>query len=204
MIILNKIIIATQNTGKIAEFKSLFKELGIEVLSLLDYPNLADVEETGTTFEENARIKAETIAKELKTLVLADDSGLCIEALNGEPGVYSARYAGTPSNSEKNIDKVLKELEGIENRRASFICCLALAYPDKESLIIEGRVDGHIVNERTGELGFGYDPIFFYPPYNQTFAQMGKDEKNKVSHRSLALKALLDKFPKYMEGVRGR
>ncbi|MBD3948680.1 XTP/dITP diphosphatase [Aerococcaceae bacterium zg-1292] len=194
---MSKILIATHNPGKVKEFTTLFSPLGIKVESLLDYPELEEVEETGATFEENARLKAETIARMTNSMVLADDSGLCVDALNGAPGIYSARYAGEPTDNLKNNQKLLSALEGVANRQAHFICCLVLAHPDVDSLVVEGRVDGEIATQMHGEQGFGYDPVFYIPSEQKTFAQM-PEKKSEIGHRAMALKALLEKMPDWL------
>lgn len=186
------ILIATRNKGKAREFEALFNKKGYAVTTLLDYPEIEDVEETGTTFHENALLKAETIAKELNTLVLADDSGLVVDILHGQPGVYSARYAGEDKNDAKNNAKLLNELADYnENeRKAHFHCSLALAHPDKESLVIDGRLDGEIAGVPRGDNGFGYDPLFYLPERGKTLAECSDTEKNQISHRADALKKL--------------
>lgn len=186
------IVIATRNEGKAKEFEALFNKKGYQIVTLLDFPNIEDVEETGTTFNENALLKAETIAEKLNTLVLADDSGLVVDALHGQPGVYSARYAGEEKNDAKNNAKLLNELADYnENQRqAHFHCSLALAHPDKKSLVIEGRLDGEIAGVPRGENGFGYDPLFYLPEKGRTLAECSQAEKNQISHRADALKKL--------------
>ena len=186
------VIIATKNQGKAKEFESLFAAKGYEVKTLLDFPESPDVEETGTTFEENAMIKAEAISKEYKQLVIADDSGLIVDALDGRPGVYSARYAGEDKNDEANTNKVLSELKGVpENERtARFYCALAVASPNQETITVSGTIEGMITEQPIGENGFGYDPIFYVKELGKTTAELSKEEKNKISHRANALKAL--------------
>jgi XTP/dITP diphosphohydrolase len=188
----NEVIIATKNQGKVKEFESLFSPKGVAVKSLLDFPEAIDVEETGITFQENAILKAEAIAKQFDKMVIADDSGLCIDALNGEPGVYSARYAGNEKNDEANIKKVLEKMQGIPlpERTAHFHCALAIAVPGHETMVVEGTCEGLITEEKQGTHGFGYDPIFYVPSLKKTMAQMEKEEKNKISHRANALKQL--------------
>ena len=189
------LVIATKNKGKAKEFKEIFEPKGFEVKTLLDYPEIKDVEETGKTFAENARLKAETIADRLQTMVLADDSGLSVDFLNGQPGVFSARYAGQPTNDAANNAKLLAELGGLDakDRKASFHCCLALAYPEVESLVVIGIVEGYIAPFPQGENGFGYDPLFFVEDFQKTFAQLTPAEKNMVSHRGRAI-TLLDYY----------
>lgn len=189
-----KILIATKNIGKVKEFQAMFNDLGIEVISLLDIENSPDVEETGTTFEENAILKAEAICSGMKIPVISDDSGLEIDALEGRPGVYSARYAGSQKSDEDNMDKVLDELKEVvePNRTARFVCALAFARPDKKTFVVRGTCEGEILTERRGEHGFGYDPIFFLPQLNSSMAELSKEEKNKISHRAAALRKLKD------------
>lgn len=199
------VIIATKNQGKAKEFESLFAAKGYEIKTLLDFPNSLDVEETGTTFEENAILKAEAISKEYKQLVIADDSGLIVDALDGRPGIYSARYAGEDKNDEANTNKVLSELKGVpENERiARFYCALAVASPNQETITVSGTIEGIITEQPIGENGFGYDPIFYVKELGKTTAELSKEEKNKISHRANALKALenkLDSFLKQEEG----
>lgn len=204
MIKLFEILIASQNQGKIAEFKALFAPLNIEVKSLSDFPELEDVEETGTTFEENARLKAETIAKITNTVVLADDSGLCVDALDGAPGIYSARYAGEPTDSTKNNQKLLAEMVDITDRQAHFVCCLVVAHPKMSSLVVEGKAYGEILTTLSGEKGFGYDPLFYVESEGQTFAQISKERKNQISHRANALQQLLTQLPLWLEELNAK
>lgn len=187
-----EVIIATQNEGKINEFKQLFAEAGWTVRSLLDFPDHGDIVEDGMTFAENAAKKAETIAKRLNRMVIADDSGLVVDALDGRPGVFSARYAGEEKNDIANMEKVLRELKDIpaEDRTARFVCVIAVARPNKPTLFYEGTCEGIISRERIGNYGFGYDPIFYLPEYKKTMAQLTPQEKNKISHRSKALQNL--------------
>jgi len=188
-----RIIIASRNKGKINEFKKLFEKEGVTVLSLDDLDmTIPEIEETGATFHENAKIKAETVASIVNEPVIADDSGLVVDALNGRPGVYSARYAGEPTDDVKNYEKVLDELEAVEekNRTARFVAVLALSRPGEETLFFEGKCEGKIAYEPKGEHGFGYDPIFIPDGYDVTMAQLTEDEKNKISHRFHALERL--------------
>lgn len=193
---MKEILIATKNKGKIKEFSDLFAEKGIKVSSLLDFPGIEDVEETGSTFIENAKIKAETISKQFNKIVVADDSGLCVDALQGRPGVFSARYAGETKNDEANLEKVLMEMEGVpfEKRTARFHCVLAVAIPNGETRIYEGTCEGHITEKPEGENGFGYDPIFYILDREQTMAQLSSEEKNKISHRAKAMKKLSENW----------
>lgn len=188
--IVKQIIIATNNQGKAEEFKRFFLKYQINALSLLDLTEeLPDVEETGTTFSENAALKAEQIAAIINQPVLADDSGLIIDALNGDPGIFSARYAGEHKNDLDNMAKVLKELMNVplEKRTARFICVLAVARPGKETIFKTGICEGKISFNPTGKNGFGYDPIFIPTGRNQTMAEISATEKNQISHRSKAI-----------------
>lgn len=189
---MNTVIIATGNKGKAKEFEKLFQLLGMTVKTLQDFPELEEVEETGTTFEENARLKAETIAKQLGVRVIADDSGLEIDALGGRPGIFSARYAGIEKNDEANIDKVLQELENVQEseRTARFCCALAMAEPARETVMVFGTCEGRILHERRGTNGFGYDPIFYVPEEGKTMAELPSEHKNKISHRARAIAKL--------------
>ncbi|KNH25107.1 MULTISPECIES: XTP/dITP diphosphatase [Priestia] len=189
---MREIIIATKNAGKVKDFETLFSPKGFKVKSLLDFPEIEDVEETGVTFAENATLKAEAISSALNTPVIADDSGLAIDALNGEPGVYSARYAGESKDDNANIEKVLQKLNDVpfEKRTARFHCALAIAVPGKRTEIVEGTCEGHILEEKRGENGFGYDPIFFIEKWRCSMAELTKEQKNQISHRANALKKL--------------
>lgn len=190
---MKQIVIATGNPGKAKEFEHMFAPLGFAVKTLLDYPEIADIEETGTTFEENAVIKATTAAKLLHLPVIADDSGLAVAALNGEPGVYSARYAGDGKDDAANRHKLLDKMAGLadDERQATFYCVLAVADATGEVLArYSGELDGYITREERGTNGFGYDSIFYVPEFDQTTAEMTADEKAPISHRGRALKLL--------------
>ncbi|WP_316570887.1 XTP/dITP diphosphatase [Neobacillus sp. YIM B06451] len=189
---MEEILIATKNAGKAKEFEAIFTARGVKVLTLLDFPDSPDVEETGTTFAENAILKAETISKKLGKPVIGDDSGLIVDALDGRPGIFSARYAGEQKNDDANIDKVLSELKGVpdEKRTARFFCALAMAVPGKETITVEGTCEGRILEERRGTNGFGYDPVFYVTELGRAMAELSKDEKNAISHRANAMKAL--------------
>jgi len=193
---MEEVIIATKNSGKAKEFERIFRAKGLQVKTLLDFPEIEDVEETGTTFEENAKIKSETISNLLGKMVIADDSGLEVDALEGRPGVYSARYAGPQKNDEDNIDKVLEELKDVpENERtARFRCVLAVSQPGKKTVTFAGACEGLILTERKGTNGFGYDPIFFVEKKGKSMAELAPEEKNKISHRALAIKTLEENF----------
>ncbi|MFV0560782.1 MAG: ribonuclease PH [Enterococcus sp.] len=197
------IIIATRNAGKAREFAELFGRSGYQVKTLLDYPELPDVEETGTTFEENARLKAETIAQILQQPVLADDSGLKVDALNGLPGVYSARFAGEQKSDAANNAKLLHELTGVpdEKRTAQFHCTLVFAQPGKESLVVEADWPGKIGRIPRGDNGFGYDPLFIPDGFTETSAELSGEEKNKISHRGQATEKLSNVWRQWLEGA---
>jgi XTP/dITP diphosphohydrolase len=199
---MKEVIIATKNSGKAREFVRMFEPLGFQVKTLLDYEEIEDIEETGSTFEENAIIKAETVSKRLNRAVIADDSGLVIDALNGRPGVYSARYAGEQKSDEDNMDKVLDELKGVErkNRTARFYCALALAIPGKETVTVFGTCEGLILDEKRGSHGFGYDPIFFVIDRNKAMAELLPQEKSQISHRAVALRNLSKLLPEVFKG----
>ena len=188
------IVLATNNMHKLREFKEIISDYNI--LSLKDIGYLEDIEETGETFEENALIKAETIHnylkdKKLDYIVISDDSGLCVESLNGAPGVYSARYAGEHGDNEANRDKLRRELKD-KDRTAYFICTIALYEPTGEYKTFEGRTYGKIIDEELGSKDFAYDCIFLSDDLNKTFGQASEEEKNSVSHRSRAIKRLLE------------
>lgn len=185
-----KILLATQNLGKVKELEELLVGEEIEVISLADLEEWEEIEETGTTFVENASLKARTAAQRTGLISLADDSGLEVDALNGAPGVNSARYAGTPKDDEKNNAKLLAELEGVpdEERTARFRCALAIALTTGEEYLTEGIVEGRILKEPRGREGFGYDPLFYLPDFGRTMAQLTLSQKNKISHRAQAFR----------------
>lgn len=189
---MKEVIIATKNAGKLLEFQSILSQYDLKAISLMDLEDSPDVEETGSTFEENAVIKAEAISKLYGKMAIADDSGLSVDYLGGEPGVYSARYAGAEKSDAANIEKVLLQLNGVskEERNARFRCALALAEPGRETVTVEGSVEGYITEEPIGENGFGYDPIFLVKDKAKTMAELTKEEKNKISHRAVALQKL--------------
>ncbi len=192
---LNKLLVATGNRGKLKEIREILS--GIQVLGLFDIGIEADVEETGTTFAENAYIKAFEISKRSGFPVLADDSGLEVDALGGRPGVYSARFAGENATDDDNVKKLLDELKDVpENKRnARFACAMCLIFPDGRKIESFGvSCPGIILNNKRGENGFGYDPVFFAPEFGKTFSEMTMEEKNKVSHRKAALADLSEKL----------
>lgn len=197
---MKEILIATKNTGKVKDFETLLNPLGIHVLSLNDLEEDLDVEETGMTFEENAILKAETVATALGKVVIADDSGLEIDALQGAPGVYSARFAGPEKSDDDNIDKVLGKMRGVpeKERAARFRCVLAIAGPRRITETFSGSCEGQIIHERRGTNGFGYDPIFFLPQKGRTMAELSSEEKGELSHRGAALAKLQEKLPRWI------
>ena len=184
-----KILLATQNQGKVRELQDLLAGENIEVLSLLDISDWEDVEENGKTFADNATLKARAAVLRTGLIALADDSGLEVDALDGAPGVYSARYAGEPKDDERNNDKLLALLESVpdDKRTARFRCALVVATPDGEEYLTEGMVEGRILRQRRGKGGFGYDPLFFVTEFARTMAELNLAQKNKLSHRSQAV-----------------
>ena len=192
------LILATRNEGKISEFRELLSGFEVEIRSLNDFGPIPAVEEDGDTFEENAYKKAHFTAKVLGFPALADDSGLVVPALGGEPGVRSARYGGDEANDLKNNLKLLKAMEGVTNRVAVFQCVIAIAVPRGPALIYEGKCEGEITDKMKGNQGFGYDPVFYYPSLQKTFAQMSIEEKNQVSHRGKAMAELRREFDKVL------
>ena len=188
--IMKQIVFATNNKHKLEEIRSILDN-ALNILSLDDINCHEDIPETGSTIEENALIKARYIKEKYGYDCFADDTGLEIKSLNNEPGVYSARYAGNDHNSEKNMQKVLENLKGKNDRSAYFRTCIALITGNNEYLF-EGKIEGEIITEKKGESGFGYDPIFVPDGYTQTFAELGNDIKNKISHRALAVKKLIN------------
>ena len=190
------IVLATTNKNKIKEFREMVKDFPVEIRSVGDFGPIPECIEDGETFEENAYKKALHTAKILGLPAISDDSGLEVEALGGAPGVYSARYAGESASDEENCEKLLREMKGKTNRKAAFQCVLSIAVPSGPALTYEGTCEGIILEEKQGDSGFGYDPLFFYEPFNKSFAECGMEEKNKVSHRGKALAELRDEFDK--------
>ncbi|MGB3210768.1 MAG: XTP/dITP diphosphatase [Desulforhopalus sp.] len=184
---LSILVIATRNKNKLREFRELLKDLQIEIQSLDDFGPIPEAIEDGETFDENAYKKAIHTAKVLGLPAIADDSGLVVDALGGEPGVYSARYAAENATDDENCTKLLSALKGIENRKAHFQCVLSIAVPSGPALTYEGRCDGVILDEKRGDNGFGYDPLFYFEELGKTFAELSAEEKNRVSHRGKAL-----------------
>lgn len=196
---MKKLIVASNNEHKIIEIKQMLKDFPFEVISLKEANIDVDVEETGATFEENSYIKANEIFKLTKDcLVLSDDSGLMVDSLNGEPGVYSARFAGEHGNSKKNNEKLLLMLEGksIQERKARFVCVLVLIINEDKVISVRGEVEGYIAESENGKDGFGYDPLFYVPEHHMTFAEMSGELKNSMSHRGRALEKLHEELSK--------
>ena len=193
---MDKIIFATGNEGKMKEVRMILEDLGLPVLSLKDAGITADVEENGTTFEENAQIKAKAIMEMTGALVLADDSGLEVDALDKEPGIYSARYMGHDTSYHIKNQNIIDRLEGKvgEERSARFVCAIAAAFPDGRVLITRGTMEGQIGYEEKGENGFGYDPIFYLPEYQCYSAELSLEEKNKLSRRGKALRLMKERL----------
>ncbi len=187
-----KIIAATHNKGKIREFRQILETLGFDVVSEKDAGINIEPEETGQTFGENALIKATAVYDLCDCAVMADDSGLCVEALDGRPGVYSARYAGEGASDADRIEKLLSEMQDKENRNAKFVCAIALILPNGEQIVTVGETYGKIAYKPSGEGGFGYDPIFISDKLGKSFAEADGEEKNSVSHRGAALQKLYE------------
>lgn len=188
------VIAATKNKGKIKEMQEILSPLDIEIISQEEAGIELEVEETGDTFERNALLKARAVAMVCDYPILADDSGLCVDALGGAPGVHSARYAGENATNADKINKLLAELGDNENRAAKFVACVAFIMPDGTELTVTGEVKGHITYAPEGNNGFGYDPVFFSDELGKTFAMSSDEEKNRVSHRGRALRSLYKKL----------
>ena len=195
---IDKIIFATGNEGKMKEARMILKDLGLPVLSMKEAGVQADIVEDGTTFEENAKIKAVAVQKLTGALVLADDSGLEIDYLNKEPGIYSARYMGEDTPYSVKNANLISRLAGVpdEQRTARFVCAIAAAFPDGEVLTTRGTIEGIIGYEERGENGFGYDPIFYLPEYKKSTAELSPEEKNALSHRGRALRQMEEELRK--------
>lgn len=198
---MKKIIFATGNEGKLKEIKVILDMAGVEILSMKEAGIHADIEENGSTFEENAIIKAKAIGELTGEIVLADDSGLEIDYLNKEPGVYSARYAGEDTPYSIKNQMLLDRLEGVEmeQRTARFVCVIAAALPDGRIITTRGTIEGYIGHAPAGENGFGYDPIFYVPEYKCSTAQLTMEQKNELSHRGKALRAMKEELKAYLE-----
>ena len=194
-----RFVLATHNPGKLREMGEILKDFGIEVVSPKDLGITVDVEETGSTFAENAMLKAKAICKAANLPAIADDSGLCVDALGGAPGVYSARYGGEGLDDRGRYMLLLSSLRGAPTRAAHFACAVACAFPNGDTLTAEGRCDGSIAYAPLGEGGFGYDPVFLLPGSGKTFGQLSQEEKSAVSHRGRALRDFAGKLETYLK-----
>jgi XTP/dITP diphosphohydrolase len=199
---MRKLVLATHNGGKIKEFERLLAEFAsdVQVLGLRDFPDMPDIPETGKTFIENSLLKARGICEFTKLPTLADDSGLCIDYLNGDPGIYSARWSGVHGDDAANIAKVLSQLEGVQpaDRSAHFVCEVALVFPSGHELIERGKLSGFITLSPRGSAGFGYDPIFQPVGSDLTLGELAHGEKDKISHRGIAMRAMA---PRILESL---
>lgn len=196
------LVIATRNAGKTAEIRQLLRAFPVDIRNLADFGPLPEVEEDGDTFDANAYKKAAFTARMLGFPALADDSGLVVEALGGAPGVHSARYAGDHATDEDRCRKLLDAMANLAERSAVFECFISIAVPSGAALTYEGRCEGLIADSPRGRQGFGYDPVFFYPPLNRTFAELTMEEKSSVSHRGKALREVQDEFEKVLTWIR--
>jgi len=194
-----KFVLATNNPKKLTEMAAILGSLGVEVVSPKELGIHIEVEETGTTFAENAMLKAKAICEAANLPAIADDSGLCVDALNGGPGVYSARYGGEELDDRGRYLLLLNSMRGQTTRAAHFACAIACAFPNGKTLTAEGRCDGTIAFAPMGEGGFGYDPVFFVPEFRKTFGQLSAEEKRSVSHRGRALAAFAEKLGTYLK-----
>ena len=197
---IKELVIATHNNDKKTEMQYALKDLEVKILSLDSFPEIGEIEESGSTLLENSFIKAKEVYRKTGIPTLADDTGLEVEFLNGAPGVYSARYAGKNVTYEDNVKKLLSELSGVEKklRSAQFRTVISF-FSSKKELWVDGRIEGFITEKPIGEKGFGYDSVFFVPDRDLTFAQMGREEKNKISHRGLALKKMVKLLKENMD-----
>ena len=198
---LTTLVIATRNPGKTAEIRSLLSGYPVEIKNLDDFGPIPEIEEDGTTFDENAYKKASFAARVLGLPALADDSGLCVNSLGGAPGVLSARYAGENATDRERYEKLLDALKGVSDRTAAFVCVISIAVPTGAALTYEGRCEGIIADKPSGEGGFGYDPVFYYPPLEKTFAELNAEEKNRISHRAMALIEVQNEFDKVLAWI---
>jgi XTP/dITP diphosphohydrolase len=195
------IVLATTNKNKISEFKNILRDFEVELRSVSEFGPLPPAIEDGQTFEENAYKKAYHTARVLGLPTIADDSGLVVPALNGEPGVFSARYAGENATDTENTNKLLEKIKGVKDRRAFFKCVLSIAVPSGPALTYEGQCDGIIIEEKRGHLGFGYDPVFLFEEYGKTFSELSMDEKNTISHRGKALTEFKSEIKKVLKWI---
>lgn len=201
---IEKIIFATGNEGKMREVRMILGDLGIQVISMKEAGVTAEADENGTTFEENAIIKAKEIMEKTGEIVLADDSGLEVDALGGEPGIYSARYMGYDTSYHIKNNSLIERLEGKtgEERSARFVCAIAACFPDGRVLTARGTMEGQIGYEEKGENGFGYDPVFYLPEYQCYSAELPLEEKNKLSHRGKALRLMKEALQREQEDAK--
>ena len=199
-----KVVLASRNKNKIKEIRAIYRDIvgeALDILSLDDIGYTDEIEENGSSFEENATIKASVPASQ-GYIGLADDSGLAVDALNGAPGIYSARYSGEGATDEKNNEKLLSELSGVSDRSAKFVCVFSAVAPDGKNITVRGECPGVIAEGESGKGGFGYDPLFIYEPLKKTFGELTADEKNKVSHRARALALLIPKLSEFLNGYK--
>lgn len=194
----NRIVFATGNAGKVKEIRMIMEDAGMEVLSMKEAGIVIDVDENGKTYEENALLKARAVAKYTDDIVMADDSGLEIDYLNKEPGVYSARYMGEDTSYHIKNNNLIERLNGVpdEQRTARFVCAIAAVLPDGKELTTRATIEGRIGYEEKGENGFGYDPIFYVPEFGKTTAELSEEEKNQISHRGKALQLMKEELKK--------
>jgi XTP/dITP diphosphohydrolase len=192
------LVVATRNRGKTEEIRGLLKDFNVMIKNLDDFGPIPEVEENGDTFDDNAYKKASFAARVLGLPALADDSGLLVQALNGAPGVHSARYAGKNAGDEEKCLKLLRAMQGKTDRKAAFECVISMAVPAGPALTYEARCEGLIADKLAGSNGFGYDPVFYYPPLKKTFAELTMEEKSRVSHRGKALTELKAEFDKVL------
>lgn len=195
------LVLASHNKGKTAEIRGLLEDYPIQIRNLDDFGPIPSITEDGETFEDNAYKKASLTARYLGFPSLADDSGLCVEALNGAPGIFSARYGGEDATDAQRCQLLLDELGDHQNRKARFECVLSLAVPSGPALTYEAGCEGMITRQPAGTQGFGYDPIFFYPELNKTFAQLTREEKSRVSHRGKALREFCSEIDKILKWI---
>ena len=200
----NLVVLATSNQNKVKEFKGLLSEFPVEVRCLADFGSLPEVIENGQTFDDNAYKKAFHTARVLGIPAIADDSGIVVEALGGKPGIRSARFAGENATDAENCAKLLQDLKGVNNRKASFVCVLSIAVPAGPALTFEASCEGIILESPRGNNGFGYDPIFYYEPLKKSFAELSIEEKNQVSHRGKVLAEVKSEFDKIMKWLEAR
>lgn len=201
------LVLASRNRGKREEIREMLKNFPVDIRDLDDFGPIPEIEEDGETFDDNAYKKAAFAARVLGYPAMADDSGIVVEALDGRPGVRSARYAGESATDEMNVAKLMQELHetetegGKKNRNAAFECVISIAVPTGAALTYQGRCEGVIVDQPKGENGFGYDPIFFYPEYGRTFAELSMQEKSEVSHRGRVFKEIVHEFDKILDWI---